>query len=107
MVKVALDAMGDGEPLVLLPGLGASRRLWHRVVPLLASSGRLVLAPDLPGFGDSAPAGPGFDLGAVAGALAETLRERAVGGFDLVGNSLGDAVALQFAVAHPELVRRL
>ena len=105
-VKVAMDAMGSGEPLVLLHGLGASRRLWHRAMPLL-SRDRLVVAPDLPGFGDSAPAGPGFEFEAVIEALAGPLRDRAATPFDLLGTSLGGAVALRFAVAHPELVRRL
>jgi len=105
-VKVAMDAMGSGEPLVLLHGLGASRRLWHRAMPLL-SRDRLVIAPDLPGFGDSPPAGEGFEFEAVSEALAGPLRDRAGGPFDLLGASLGGAVALRFAVAHPELVRRL
>jgi pimeloyl-ACP methyl ester carboxylesterase len=103
---VAIDQHGDGAPLVLLHGLGASRRLWHRAAPLLARD-RLVLAPDLPGFGDSAPAGPGFEFEAVIDALADPLAERAGGPFDLLGSSLGGAVALEFAVAYPERVRRL
>jgi pimeloyl-ACP methyl ester carboxylesterase len=106
-VKVAVDARGSGEPIVLLHGLGASRRLWHRVAPLLASSGRRVLAPDLPGFGESPPAGAGFEFPAVTEALAGALRHRTQEPFDLLGHSLGGAVALEFAVAHPELVRRL
>ena len=105
-VKVAIDVRGAGEPLVLLHGLGASRRLWHRAAPLLAFD-RLVLTPDMPGFGDSPPAGPGFDLDAVSDALAAPLAERAGGRFDLLGTSLGGAVALSFAAAHPELVGRL
>ena len=105
-VKVAIDATGAGDPLVLLHGLGASRRLWYRVAPLLASD-RLVLMPDLPGFGDSAPAGPGFEFAAVIDALGAVLAERAGGPFDLLGSSLGGAVALEFAAARPELVRRL
>lgn len=106
-VKVAVDASGAGEPLVLLHGLGASRRLWHRVTPLLAASGRRVLAPDLPGFGDSPPAGSGFEFTAVTDALAGALRRRSRRPFDLLGSSLGGAVALQLAIEHPELVRRL
>ena len=105
-MKVALDAAGAGEPLVLLHGLGASRRLWHRVVPLLAVD-RLVLAPDVPGFGESPPAGPGFEFASVIEALAASLADRAGGPFDLLGSSLGGALGLQFAIEHPELVRRL
>lgn len=106
-VKVAVGIGGSGEPIVLLHGLGASRRLWHRVAPLLAASGRRVLTPDLPGFGSSPPAGPGFEFQAVTAALAVALRRRTREPFDLLGHSLGGAVALQFATEYPELVRRL
>jgi pimeloyl-ACP methyl ester carboxylesterase len=106
-VNVAVEARGTGEPLVLLHGLGASRRLWYRVTPLLAESGRRVLALDLPGFGDSPPAGPGFEFAAVTGALAQALTHRSRRPFELLGHSLGGAVALQFAIEYPELVRRL
>jgi len=105
-VKVAIDARGSGEPLVLLHGLGASRLVWRRAAPRLARE-RLVLAPDLPGLGGSAPAGSGFDLDEVAGVLAGALSERAGGPFDLLGTSLGGAVAVHLAAGYPELVRRL
>ena len=103
---IAIDAAGEGEPLVLLHGLGASRAVWSRVTPELAAE-RLVLAPDLPGFGESSPAGPGFDLERAARKLSVVLENRARRSFDLVGNSLGGAVALQLAVLRPELVSRL
>jgi pimeloyl-ACP methyl ester carboxylesterase len=103
-IVIAIDATGAGEPLVLLHGLGASRAVWRRVTPMLAAD-RLVLAPDLPGFGESAPAGPGFDLERAARKLAVALADRER--FDLVGNSLGGAVALQLAVLRPDLVGRL
>jgi pimeloyl-ACP methyl ester carboxylesterase len=103
---IAIDETGAGDPIVLLHGVGASRVVWRHATALL-SSDRLVLAPDLPGFGDSPPAGPGFDLRRTAEALASPLEERAGQPFDLVGNSLGGAVALELAVLRPELVRRL
>jgi 3-oxoadipate enol-lactonase len=103
---IAIDVTGEGEPLALLHGLGASRAVWGRVTPALARD-RMVLAPDLPGFGESEPAGPGFDLERAARKLAIALEDRAGGPFDLVGNSLGGALALQLAVLRPELVRRL
>ncbi|HUB04843.1 MAG TPA: alpha/beta hydrolase [Solirubrobacteraceae bacterium] len=103
---IAIDETGQGPPLVLLHGVGASRAVWRRVTPALAE-GRHVIAPDLPGFGESAPAGSGFDLDTAAEALAEPLAERAGGPFDLLGNSLGGAVAFRLALARPDLVRRL
>ncbi|HUA45538.1 MAG TPA: alpha/beta fold hydrolase [Solirubrobacteraceae bacterium] len=107
-VKLAIDARGTGtgEPLVLLHGLGANRLVWRRAAPRLARE-RLVLCPDIPGLGGSPPAGPGFRLDEVAATLADALAERARGPFDLLGTSLGGAVAVYLAVQRPELVRRL
>jgi pimeloyl-ACP methyl ester carboxylesterase len=103
---IAMSETGQGRPLVLLHGVGASRVIWRHVVPTL-SEDRRVLAPDLPGFGESDPAGSGFELEAVALALGSALEDRAGEPFDLVGNSLGGAVALELALTRPELVSRL
>lgn len=103
---IAIDAQGSGEPLALLHGVGADRTIWRYVMPELASE-RLVLAADLPGFGDSPPIGSGFELSRVADAVADALADRAGGRFDLVGNSLGGAVALVLARRHPESIARL
>jgi pimeloyl-ACP methyl ester carboxylesterase len=48
-------AWGDpsGRPLVLVHGITASARIWWRVGPALAASGRHVVAPDLPGHGQT------------------------------------------------------
>jgi pimeloyl-ACP methyl ester carboxylesterase len=103
---IAVDEAGTGDALVLLHGVGASRGVWRRVLPRLARRHR-VLAPDLPGFGGSDPAGDGFDLDAVADALAAGLADRCDVPFALVGNSLGGAVAVVLAARRPDLVRRL
>jgi pimeloyl-ACP methyl ester carboxylesterase len=103
---IAIDVEGDGPPLVLLHGVGTSRVVWRRAIPLLAAE-RHVVAPDLPGFGGSPPAGPGFALDRVVDTLAEGLAEHLERPFDLLGNSLGGAVALELAARHPRLVRRL
>lgn len=69
---------------------------------------RRVITLDLPGFGASAPAGEGFELEAVADRIARGLAgHRVRGPVDLVGHSLGGAVALSLAVLRPRLVRRL
>jgi pimeloyl-ACP methyl ester carboxylesterase len=103
---IAIDQTGQGRPLVLLHGVGASRTVWRHVTSALAED-RRVIAPDLPGFGESTPADSGFDLGTTAAALADVLADLAGEPFDLLGNSLGGAVAVALAAARPDLVRRL
>jgi pimeloyl-ACP methyl ester carboxylesterase len=104
---LAVEEAGSGEPLVLIHGLATTRQIWGGVTPVL-SRRRRVIAIDVPGFGRSAPAGPGFELGAVADRIARGLAARRVGPpFDLVGHSLGAGIALTLAVARPRTVRRL
>jgi pimeloyl-ACP methyl ester carboxylesterase len=83
--------------VVLLHSALGDSRLWRRQVEALA--GRFeVVAPDLPGFGESPlPRGPFSYVETVAGHLPATL----------VGNSFGGAVALRTALAHQERVAKL
>src|ERR1700754_4421944 len=100
---LAYETHGEGEPLVLVHGLATTRIIWRRVLGPLGARRRLV-AIDVPGFGASAPAGPGFDLDEVADVIAAGLPDPA---FDLLGHSLGGALPVVLAERHPERVRRL
>jgi pimeloyl-ACP methyl ester carboxylesterase len=99
---------GEGErAVVLLHGFADGARTWRRVMPELARDHR-VLAPRMPGLnGPDRPGGPGEPLlaGYVA-ALAELLAAE-VAPVSLVGNSMGAALALAFALEHPGRVSRL
>jgi pimeloyl-ACP methyl ester carboxylesterase len=105
-VTVALDEHGSGEPLVLIHGLGTTRAVWRHVVGPLAAE-RRVLCVDVPGFGESPSLGPGFELSSVAAAVAAAAAQRTAGRFDLLGASLGGALALTLAAERPGAVRRL
>ena len=50
--QMRFDRQGSGTPLLLIHGLGSSRRTWGPVVPMLAAQ-RELIAVDLPGFGDT------------------------------------------------------
>ncbi|HWF25347.1 MAG TPA: alpha/beta fold hydrolase [Solirubrobacteraceae bacterium] len=105
--QLAIEDSGAGEALVLIHGLATTRQIWGLVAPALAE-GRRVVTLDVPGFGESAPAGPGFELAAVAERIARGLAGQGVRApFDLVGHSLGAGVALTLAAARPRSVRRL
>src|SRR3954468_3871796 len=89
---------GSGQPLVLVHGIGHTWRGWKPMLPLL-EQGFEVLAPDLPGFGHSAPLPAG--TAPTAEALADAVeREMDAAGFytaHLAGNSLGGWIALELA----------
>lgn len=99
---------GEGpSTVVLLHGFGDNLATWRHVLPVLAKRHRVV-ALDLPGFGASGPIPPGTLLDgqveAVAGVL-DALGEP--GAVALVGNSMGGAAALRFALAHPGRTARV
>jgi pimeloyl-ACP methyl ester carboxylesterase len=102
MSPLAFASSGTGAPLVLLHGLGASRRSFDPVLPALAARFD-VIAVDLPGFGESAPRpGPGEVPPAVlAQHVADLLDELGVSTPHVVGNSLGGWVALELASRRP------
>jgi 2-hydroxy-6-oxonona-2,4-dienedioate hydrolase len=95
-------------PLVLLHGGSGSWMHWLRNIAVLAASGRWVLAPDLPGFGDSAAPLRGTD----ADVLPEPV-EQGLGllvgeaACDLVGFSFGGMVAGFLAERFPARAARL
>jgi 3-oxoadipate enol-lactonase len=102
-VDVAYEVAGNGPALVLLHAGIADRRMWEDVTPMFAERHRVV-ACDLRGFGETPlPDGP-FVYAADVAALIEGLElEHA----DLIGVSLGGNIALDLALARPELVDRL
>jgi pimeloyl-ACP methyl ester carboxylesterase len=98
--------MGEGEPVVFVHGLAGCWQNWLENIPHLARSHR-VIAPDLPGFGESPM--PGWEITIEAyGSLISTLcGQLDTGPVSLVGNSMGGFISAEVAVAHPEWVRRL
>ena len=105
--RLAVEDFGKGDALVLIHGLATTREIWNSVTPALAGSRRVVTL-DVPGFGESAPVGAGFELEAVAERIASGLIAHGVDGpFDLVGHSLGAGIALTLAAVRPATVRRL
>jgi pimeloyl-ACP methyl ester carboxylesterase len=91
---------GNGEPLLLIHGLGGSARVWAPVVDLLAPE-RDTIALDMPGFGDAAPLPDGVEASPVnlAAALREACEELGVERPHVAGNSLGGWVGLEMGRA--------
>lgn len=97
---------GSGEPLLLIHGLGSSGADWAFQMPVLEPHFR-VIVPDLPGSGHSpAPIG-GYAIEASARALWALLDRLEFRRANIVGFSLGGAVALEMALQRPAAVPRL
>ncbi|HEY8611516.1 MAG TPA: alpha/beta hydrolase [Roseomonas sp.] len=92
---------GAGRPLVLLHGGAGSWRHWARNIEPLAHH-RRVLAPDLPGLGESDLPPPGTDLWGLAAIVAAGIAGRLGAGatYDLVGFSFGATIAGHVAARH-------
>jgi pimeloyl-ACP methyl ester carboxylesterase len=102
MTELTCTRTGSGPPMVLLHGMGLSRRLWDPVVPALAEHFD-VIAVDLPGFGDSPPLPPEVEPSpaVLAASVAAFLDELGITEPHVVGNSLGGWVALELAGIRP------
>lgn len=87
---------GTGPPLVLLHGLGGSRRSFDTVTAALASKRELVI-PDLPGFGETPPLAGEPTIPALADAIVSFLDRQGLRGADVAGSSMGARLALELA----------
>ena len=100
--------LAQGRPLVLLHGGSGSWTHWLRNIDPLLKQGYAILAPDLPGFGDSALPPGGRDADAMPTVLEHGLN-RLLGAqsCDLMGFSFGAMVAGLWACGQPARARRL
>lgn len=105
-ITLYYEARGDGPPVVLIPGLGADRRLFSNVVPLLARS-RQVIVVDPRGGGKSDKPRGDYSIEQMADDVARLFATLGIASADVVGYSMGGKIALQLAAGHPELVDRL
>jgi pimeloyl-ACP methyl ester carboxylesterase len=98
---------GDGVPLVLLHGGGSTIEVtFGRVLPLFARS-RRVIAVEEQGHGRTSDREGPVTFESSADDVAALLGELEVDKADLFGFSNGASVALQVAIRHPDLVRKL
>jgi pimeloyl-ACP methyl ester carboxylesterase len=97
---------GEGEPLVLVHGLGGAAANWLALAPLLLP-GRRLIVPELPGHGGSSPLPAAPSLSPYADRLGLLLEHEGATPAAVVGHSLGGAVALRLALRRPESVSAL
>lgn len=97
----------DGQPLVLLHGFSASLHTWEPWVRELGDDYRIV-SLDLPGHGlTRTPDGYALSTAGNVAVVQGVARALELDPFVLAGNSMGGAVAWNYAIAHPDRLRGL
>lgn len=98
---------GEGKPtLLLIHGMAGSSVTWRELIPRLESKFHII-APDLPGHGESSLDFDDYSLGAMASALRDLLVVKGIRRCTVIGQSLGGGVALQFVYQYPDFCERI
>lgn len=104
---VYLDSGGKGEPLVLVHGFGGDKDNWNRVARLLTPHYR-VIAPDLPGYGESSsPPQASYRISDQVQRLHAFVAALGLRRAHFGGNSMGGHIVAAYAAQHPNEVGSL
>jgi pimeloyl-ACP methyl ester carboxylesterase len=105
--RISTLEAGDGDPVICVHGLGATKASFLPTVAALADHYRII-AMDLPGFGDSdKPLGAAYDAPYFANAVAALLDELEIERAHLIGNSMGGRVAIEMGLLRPERTEKV
>lgn len=97
---IAAIVAGDGPTVMMLHGVGLRAEAWNAQIDALSSRFR-VIAPDMPGHGESMEVTASMRLQGYTDALAELLDDPAL----VIGHSMGAMIALDMAVRYPQKLR--
>jgi pimeloyl-ACP methyl ester carboxylesterase len=97
---------GHGTPLILLHGYAETSLMWKPIIPALAKR-FTVIAPDLPGIGDSDIPADGLDMKSAAIRIHDLAKSLGVQKAEVVGHDIGLMVAYAYAVQFPAEVSKL
>jgi pimeloyl-ACP methyl ester carboxylesterase len=105
-VKLHYLTAGHGTPLILIHGYAETSRMWRPIIPVLANR-FTVIAPDLPGIGDSDIPADGLDMKTAAIRIHDLAKSLGVQKAEVVGHDIGLMVAYAYAAQFPAEVTKL
>jgi pimeloyl-ACP methyl ester carboxylesterase len=105
-VKVHYLTAGHGPALILLHGYAETSRMWRPIIPSLAER-FTVIAPDLPGIGDSDIPADGLDMKSASIRIHDLAKSLGVQKAEVVGHDIGLMVAYGYAAQFPSEVTKL
>jgi len=106
-LRINYKVAGNGPAVLLLHGWGGSSDSWLEVEEFLVKDNYLVIAPDLPGFGKSAPPIEPWDVQNYSDFVFSLIKHLEIDSFFLLGHSFGGRIAIKFSNQHAELLKGL
>jgi pimeloyl-ACP methyl ester carboxylesterase len=97
---------GHGPAVILLHGYAETSRMWRPLISQLADR-FTVIAPDLPGIGDSAIPSKGLDMKSAATTIHALARKLGIEKARVVGHDIGLMVAYAYAAQFPSETEKL
>lgn len=97
---------GTGEPLVLLHGFGQNWYMWNRLLPEF-SKHFTIIAPDLPGLGESGKPDSGYNKKTMATFIHGMVKQLGYDHINLAGHDIGLMVAYAYAAQFSGEVKKL
>ncbi|AFY37012.1 alpha/beta hydrolase fold protein [[Leptolyngbya] sp. PCC 7376] len=101
--KICYTVQGEGQPLLLIHGFGASIGHWKHNIPALAEHGYQIFAIDLLGFGGSAKPAWDYSLELWQELLHDFWQDKIQRPTIFVGNSIGGLLSLAMLANYPDL----
>jgi pimeloyl-ACP methyl ester carboxylesterase len=105
-LKLRYLTAGHGAPLILLHGYAETSRMWRPIMPELARR-FMVIAPDLPGIGDSEIPADGLDMKTSAIRIHALAKKLGIRKAEVVGHDIGLMVAYAYAAMYPSETQKL
>jgi len=106
MQEIYVDDVGEGYPLVLVHGYLGSSEMWKFQKDYLKNYFR-VIAPALPGFGESYKVKSLNSINTMANIILECVEEKKINKFNLMGHSMGGMIVQEIAKVAGDKVNKL
>jgi pimeloyl-ACP methyl ester carboxylesterase len=100
-----VNKQGNGQPVILIPGLGCSADVWNSTIDSLKSH-YTCYALNIDGFA-GVPAVKGLTLKEISAGIASYIRSTIKEKVILIGHSMGGVISLMVASQHPELIKKV
>lgn len=94
-IDIFYKTAGEGKPLLILHGWGASSFSWLGVIERMAGRGFKLIVPDLPGFGKSGFPSNAWGIAGYADLIMSFMQDIGVSEYYLLGHSFGGGIALR------------